>query len=47
VQLDFEKLELRKDATIKDSLTGEPLALQNGEVELNLAPLGWKIVWLK
>jgi hypothetical protein len=46
-KFDLDKLGLRKDAAIKDSLTNEPLTLQNGQVDMNLAPLDWKIVWLK
>ena len=35
------------DVSARDALTGEPVAVEAGELRVNLEVLGWMIVWLE
>ncbi len=47
VQLNLALLGLDDDVSARDALTGEPVALEKGALRVNLAVLGWRIVWLE
>ena len=47
VELNLASLGLAGDVLARDALTGEPVALEKGALRVNLAVLGWRIVWLE
>ena len=47
VQLNLALLGLDDDVSARDALTGDPVAVEKGALRVNLAVLGWRIVWLE
>jgi len=47
VELDLAGLGLGKHAKAVDALTGEALEIDGGKVAVELASLGWRIVWVR
>ncbi len=48
VQLHLDKLGLRaKGLSASDALTNEPVEMKDGNIQLSLPSLGWRLVWLK